>query len=95
MVTSAAYRQGSLVTPEKLAADPDNRFLSRGPRHRLDAELLRDQSLAVSGLLQRRIGGRSVKPYQPDGLWNVVAITGSNNGTRGFRELFLRARKAL
>ena len=83
MVTSAAYGQGSQVTPEKLAADPDNRFLSRGPRHRLDAELLRDQSLAVSGLLERRIGGRSVKPYQPAGLWNVVAIVGSN--TRSFK----------
>jgi len=83
MVTSAAYRQGSLVTPEKLAADPDDRFLSRGPRHRLDAELLRDQVLAVSGLLERRIGGRSVKPYQPDGLWSVVAITGSN--TKSFK----------
>jgi hypothetical protein len=83
MVSSATYRQQSIVTPEKLSADPENRLLSRGPRHRLDAELVRDQALAVSGLLRRDIGGPSVKPYQPDGLWNVVAITGSN--TRHFK----------
>ena len=83
MVTSATYRQSSLVTPNKLEKDPDNRFLARGPRLRLDAEILRDQVLAVSGLLKRNIGGASVKPYQPTGLWNVVAITGSN--TRVFK----------
>jgi hypothetical protein len=83
MVTSAAYRQSGMVTAEKLATDPENRYVSRGPRHRLDAELLRDQALAVGGLLQRDVGGPSVKPYQPDGLWNVVAITGSN--TRHFK----------
>jgi hypothetical protein len=81
MVTSAAYCQNSVVTPDKLSADPDNRFLSRGPRHRLDAEMVRDEALSVSGLLRRDIGGPSVKPYQPAGLWNVVAITGSNTGT--------------
>jgi hypothetical protein len=78
MVTSATYRQSNLVTPNKLEKDPDNRFLARGPRLRLDAEVLRDQVLAVSGLLKRNIGGASVKPYQPTGLWNVVAITSSN-----------------
>ncbi len=83
MVTSASYRQQSLVTAEKLSADPENRLLSRGPRYRLDAELVRDQTLAVSGLLRTDIGGPSVKPYQPGGLWNVVAITGSN--TRHFK----------
>ena len=65
------------VSEEKLSNDPANRYLARGPRLRLDAEVLRDQALAVSGLLKRTIGGPSVKPYQPDGLWNVVAITGS------------------
>jgi hypothetical protein len=83
IVTSAAYRQSSVVTPGKLQADVENRYLARGPRLRLDAEVLRDQSLAVSGLLRRDIGGPSVKPYQPSGLWNVVAITGSN--TRVFK----------
>lgn len=83
ILTSAAYRQNSFVTPKALTKDPDNRFLSRGPRLRLDAEVLRDQALAVSGLLKRTMGGPSVKPYQPAGLWKVVAITGSN--TRVFK----------
>ena len=83
MLTSAAYQQSGAVVADRLAVDPDNRYLSRGPRHRLDAELLRDQALDVSGLLRRDIGGPSVKPYQPGGLWNVVAITGSN--TRNFK----------
>ena len=83
IVTSAAYRQDAKVTLSEWKQDRFNRFLARGPRIRLDAEVLRDQALAVSGLLQRRIGGQSVKPYQPAGLWNVVAITGSN--TRYFK----------
>jgi hypothetical protein len=78
IVTSSAYRQDSRVTPEVLAQDPDNRYLARGPRVRLDAEVLRDQILAVSGLLRRDLGGPAVKPYQPAGLWQVVAIGGSN-----------------
>ncbi len=84
MLASATYRQSCIVTPDKRAADPENRFLARGPRVRLDAEVLRDQALAVSGLLQPKIGGPSVKPYQPTGLWSVVAITGSN--TRVFKQ---------
>ena len=84
MVNSAAYQQSSLTTPAKLAQDPQNRFLSRGPRMRLDAEVLRDQALAVSGLLSLNLGGPSVRPYQPAGLWKVVAITGSN--TREFKQ---------
>ena len=83
MLTSATYRQSSVVSSAKAAQDPDNRLLARGPRLRLDAEALRDQALAVSGLLRRDIGGPSVKPYQPSGLWNIVAITGSN--TRVFK----------
>lgn len=84
MVTSATYQQSSLTTPAKLDQDPQNRFLSRGPRLRLDAEVLRDQALAVSGLLSLNLGGPSVRPYQPAGLWKVVAITGSN--TREFKQ---------
>jgi hypothetical protein len=83
MVTSAAYRQSAAVTPEKLATDRDNRLLSRGPRFRLDAEMIRDQALAVSGLLVRQIGGPSVKPYQPEGVWEAVAMIGSN--TRDYK----------
>ncbi len=78
MATSATYRQSPHLTPAKLARDPDNRHLSRGPRRRLDAEVLRDQALAVSGLLVDRIGGAPVKPPQPPGLWLVVAQAGSN-----------------
>ncbi|MFP6761977.1 MAG: DUF1553 domain-containing protein, partial [Planctomycetaceae bacterium] len=78
IVNSATYRQHASVTPQLLQADPDNRYLARGPRVRLDAEVLRDQALAVSGLLVRTLGGPTVRPYQPAGLWKVVAITGSN-----------------
>ena len=78
LVTSATYRQAAVTTPEKVAADRDNRLLSRGPRFRMDAEMIRDQALAASGLLVRKIGGPSVKPYQPDGVWSAVAMPESN-----------------
>lgn len=78
IVMSATYQQSSRVNPDKLAADPDNRLLARGPRFRLDAEIIRDQALAVSGLLIEKIGGKSVKPYQPAGLWKPVGFGGSN-----------------
>jgi len=65
LVTSASYRQSSQVTPERLAKDPDNLLLSRGPRFRLSAEMVRDQALAVSGLLSSKMYGPSVKPPQP------------------------------
>jgi mono/diheme cytochrome c family protein len=78
MVTSATYRQSSRVTPDRLAKDPGNRLLSRGPRFRLDAEMLRDQALSISGLLVERVGGFSVKPPQPPGLWEAVGYTASN-----------------
>lgn len=84
MVTSAAYRQQALSTPKKLARDCDNRLLSRGPRFRLDAETIRDQALAASGLLVKQIGGPSVKPYQPEGVWEAVAIPNSN--TRDYKQ---------
>jgi Protein of unknown function (DUF1553)/Protein of unknown function (DUF1549)/Concanavalin A-like lectin/glucanases superfamily/Planctomycete cytochrome C len=78
LVTSAAYRQAAVTTPEKLAKDGPNRLLSRGPRFRMDAEMIRDQALASSGLLVAKIGGPSVKPYQPDGIWEVVAMPESD-----------------
>jgi len=84
MLNSATYRQSGRVTPDAYAEDPENRFLARGARLRLDAEALRDQALSVSGLLVPTFGGPAVKPYQPGGLWNVVAITGSN--TRIFKQ---------
>jgi Protein of unknown function (DUF1553)/Protein of unknown function (DUF1549)/Concanavalin A-like lectin/glucanases superfamily/Planctomycete cytochrome C len=73
IVMSAAYRQSSVLTPEALAKDPDNRLTARGPRLRLGPEAIRDQALAVSGLLVEKIGGPSVKPYQPAGLWQELA----------------------
>jgi hypothetical protein len=78
LVTSATYRQDSAVTPAALARDPRNALLGRGTRHRLDAEQVRDLALFVSGLLVEEIGGPSVKPYQPPGLWEVVGYTASN-----------------
>ncbi len=77
-VTSAAYRQSAAATPEMLSKDPENRLLARGPRSRLDAEVIRDQALFVSGLLSPRVGGKGVKPYQPDNVWEPVGFTGSN-----------------
>ncbi len=78
IVTSATYRQSSAATAEKLARDPANRFLSRGPRFRMDAEMVRDYALAASGLLVPKIGGPSVKPYQPPGVWEAIAMNVSN-----------------
>jgi mono/diheme cytochrome c family protein len=72
LVTSAAYRQASKVTPELLAKDPRNRLFSRGPRFRLEAEMVRDQALALGGLLSRKLGGPSVYPPQPPGLWQAA-----------------------
>ena len=73
LVTSATYRQNSRVTPELLERDPENRLLARASRFRLPAELVRDNALRVSGLLVNTIGGPSVFPYQPPGLWKEMA----------------------
>jgi hypothetical protein len=73
IVTSATYRQSSRTTPELLEKDPDNRLLARGPRVRLGPEVIRDSALAASGLLVEQLGGPSVKPYQPPGLWQELA----------------------
>ena len=74
IVTSATYRQSSKVTPALLERDPENRLLARGPRLRLPAEMIRDTALAASGLLNDEIGGPSVLPYQPEGLWEEMAF---------------------
>ena len=78
LVTSATYRQSATVTPAALLADPANKLLARGPRFRMDGEMLRDSALAASGLLVEKIGGPSVKPYQPSGLWEEIAMPESN-----------------
>lgn len=73
IVSSRAYRRASTSSSELLAKDPENRWLARGPRLRLAAPFIRDQALAVSGLLVNKLGGPSVKPYQPEGLWQELA----------------------
>lgn len=83
LVTSATYRQAAVTTQEKLEKDPANKLLSRGPRFRMDAEMIRDYALASSGLLVPKLGGPSVKPYQPEGVWEAVAMLGSN--TRDYK----------
>ena len=78
IVTSATYRQSAVATPEKIAKDPQNRLLARGPRFRMDGEMVRDYALFASGLLRPEIGGPSVKPYQPAHIWDAVAMPESN-----------------
>ncbi len=84
IVTSSTYRQSAVTTEQKLKADPDNRLLSRGPRFRMDGEMVRDYALKASGLLVPAIGGPSVKPYQPSGIWEAVAMQPSN--TRFYKQ---------
>ncbi len=84
LVTSATYKQSALVTPQKRFKDPLDKLLSRAPRFRMDAEMVRDYALSASGLLVRKIGGPSVRPYQPDGVWEAVAISGSD--TRFYKQ---------
>lgn len=83
IVMSGTYRQSSKVTPALLARDPENLLLAHGPRFRLDAEMIRDSVLFTSGLLIEKSGGKSVKPTQPEGIWESVSFVGSN--TREFR----------
>ncbi len=80
-VTSRTYRQDSAVYPALLELDPTNKLLARGSRHRLDAEMLRDQALALGGLLRPELGGPPVRPYQPSNIWEPVAFGGSNTKT--------------
>ncbi|MBL9210515.1 MAG: DUF1553 domain-containing protein, partial [Opitutaceae bacterium] len=79
VVLSATYRQSARVSPALLAADPANRLLGRGPRYRMDAEMLRDQALVASGLLVARLGGPGVRPYQLPGVWETVAVVNQSN----------------
>ncbi len=74
IVMSATYRQSSEAAPDLLQRDPENRLLARGPRFRLPAEMIRDQALSIAGLLVEKIGGPSVKPYQPEGLWKEISM---------------------
>ena len=78
IVTSSTYRQSSKAAAAIVKGDPQNELLARGPRFRLDAEVIRDSALASAGLLVEHLGGRSVKPYQPEGLWEAVGIVESN-----------------
>lgn len=84
LVLSATYRQSATTTRAKLAKDPQNRLLARGPRFRMDAEMVRDYALASSGLLVGKLGGPSVRPYQPGGVWETVAMDQSD--TRFYKQ---------
>lgn len=88
IVNSATYQQSSSVTMELFARDPENRLLARGPRFRLQAEFIRDQALAVSGLLNGEVGGKSVSPYQPAGLWEELMsrADGANWTAQSYRQ---------
>lgn len=78
IVMTATYQQDAKVDPAEYEIDPENRLLARGPRYRLDGEVIRDKALFVSGALNATIGGPPVRPYQPTGIWNAVAYSGSN-----------------
>ena len=78
MVMSATYRQSAVCSAEKIERDPENRLLARGPRFRMDAEMIRDYALATSGLLVNKIGGPSTRPYQPPGIWDKVGMPQGN-----------------
>jgi hypothetical protein len=78
IVTSSTFRQSSRVSKEKLARDPENRLNSRGPRYRLDAEVIRDKALYAGGILLEKLGGKGFKPYQPDGLWEGTSDPASS-----------------
>ena len=86
IVTSATYLESSKLTPALLEKDPANRLLARGPRLRLPAEMIRDQALAVSGLLVGSVGGPSVKPYQPAGIWNEIAGGSTGAYKKGYEQ---------
>ena len=84
MVSSATYRQSSRVTPELLERDPENRLCARAPRFRLAAELVRDNALAIAGLLNRELKGPSVRPYQPAGLWAEISFNNQDRADSDF-----------
>jgi uncharacterized protein DUF1553/concanavalin A-like lectin/glucanase superfamily protein len=84
IVTSSAYRQSAVTSAGTLSKDPTNRLLARGPRYRLDGEVVRDSALAASGLLVAKLGGPPVKPYQPAGIWEGTSMVASN--TRNYTQ---------
>lgn len=90
MVMSATYQQSSQVSPQLLSLDSENRLLARGPRQRLDAEFLRDNALAIAGVLNPAIGGRSIKPYQPEGTWEINEMSGYKYETSKGADLYRR-----
>ncbi len=77
IVMSETYRQASTMSPMLIERDPENRLLARGPRFRLPAETIRDQALAISGMLVEQVGGPSVRPYQPEGIWDELNVYGN------------------
>ncbi len=81
IVMSDTYRQSSATTPSLIAADPENCLLAHGPRFRLDAEVIRDSALYMSGLINLQLGGKGVRPYQPERIWEPVGFSGSNTAT--------------
>ena len=91
IVTSATYRQSSAVNPELLRFDPENRLLARASRVRLPAQMIRDQALAVSQLLTEKIGGPSVGPYQPEGLWDDIVERGQEYQISTGKDLYRRS----
>lgn len=94
LLMSATYRQAAAGTAEQFERDPDNRWLSRGPRFRMDAEMVRDSALAISGLLSSKMYGPSVKPYQPEGIWSIVGLPGGDTrdySQSGGEDLFRRS----
>jgi hypothetical protein len=90
MVTSATYRQSSVTRPEHLEKDPVNLYHARAPRFRMMGEFVRDNALAISGLLKRELGGAGVKPYQPPGLWVEVSLSGGRKFIRDKGEKLYR-----
>lgn len=90
MVMSATYRQSARVAPELLARDSENRLLARGPRQRLDAEIIRDNALAIAGILNPQLGGRSIKPEQPPGTWEINEMGGYNYDKSKGADLYRR-----
>ena len=91
MVTSGTYRQSSRGSDLQFRSDPENRLLARGPRYRLLAEMVRDQALAAAGLLDERLGGPSVLPYQPEGLWKELASAGQEYPQSHGADLYRRS----
>ncbi len=77
ILMSATYRQSSVVTSESMSRDPENRLFARGPRFRLQAELVRDNALEIGGLLVEKLGGPPVRPYQPEGIWDEINVYGN------------------